>query len=404
MANDEPESDEAKLAAERRRKRPAPTIELTATEIDPQPEQKTDNTVPPTRGTPELPYGLTWPIIGAAVGGLLVLLAVLLLAGVIGGRSEDGVIIARLAAIEAQLAQRGAPAPTVDPKLVDDLNARLGKAEQALAAPRSAPDPTLLARLDAAETAMKVLMDSVASLNRRSDDQAALLRETRERVDAMAKTLAELSQRAGGADRTQVEQLAGRIAALERAGKTIETELRSENATSDRAVRLAVATSALKSAAERGTPFIAEFAAVKPQVDAKLLEPLAPFASSGVPSAAALAQELSGLVPALLRVANPQQQDGSLLDRLQSGAGRLVRVRPIDEAPGDDASAVIARIEAKARRGDIAGALDDLAKLPTNTRAPAEAWIKKAQTRSAALDAAQKLAADAFAALGKPSQ
>jgi hypothetical protein len=404
MANDEPESDEAKLAAERRRKRPAPTIELTATEVDPPPERKTDNTVPPTRETTELPFGVTWPMLGVAAGTVLVVLAVLLLAGVIGGRNEDSALIARLAAIEAQLAQRGAPAPTVDPKLVDDLNTRLAKAEQALASPRGATDPTLLARLDAAETAMKVLMDSVASLNRRSDDGAALLRETRERVDAMAKTLGELSQRAGGADRTQVEQLAGRIAALERAGKTMETELRSENATSDRAVRLAVATSALKSAAERGTPFTAELAAVRPQVEAKVLEPLSAFASSGVPSTAALAQELSALVPALLRVANPQQQDGTLLDRLQSGAGRLVRIRPIDEAPGDDASAVIARIEGKAKRADISGALEDLAKLPPNVRAPADAWVKKMQARSAALDAAQKLAADAFAALGKPSQ
>jgi hypothetical protein len=220
----------------------------------------------------------------------------------------------------------------------------------------------------------------------------------------MAKTLADLSQRAGGADKAQVDQLAGRIAALERAGKTMETELRSENATSDRAVRLAVATSALKSAAERGTAFMAELAAVRPLIDAKQLEPLTPFASSGVPSAAALAQELSALVPALLRLSNPQQQDGSLLDRLQSGANRLVRVRPIDEAPGDDTAAVIARIEGKAKRGDIAGALDDLSKLPPSVRAPADAWMKKAQARSAALDAAQKLAADAFAALGKPSQ
>src|SRR5262249_11420243 len=129
------------------------------------------------------------------------------------------------------------------------------------------------------------------------------------------------------------------------------------------------------------------------------------FVSCGVPSAASLAQELTSLVPALVRAnAPPPTQDGGLLDRLQAGASRLVKVRPVDEAPGDDPAAVIARIEGKAKRADIAGALDDLARMPANLRAPAEAWIKKAQARAAALDAAQKSAADALAALSKPAQ
>jgi len=433
MADDESPSDDARLAAERRRKRPAQTIELTATEVasepagqssshasaqassstmgSDQPDRRTDTAAPPHRpAAVELPFGLTWPLLGAvgigAGAAVVLVLAVLALAGAFGGRGEDPALASRLSIIETQLksiAERR-PAATIDPRTIDDLAARLAKAEQTIVAPRAA-DPALTARLDAAETATKVLMDSVASLNRRSDDAAALLREIRERVDAVAK-----AGTTAGADHAQVEQLAGRVATIERAGKTIENELRNENATSDRAVRIAVATAALKSAVERGIPFAAELAAVRPLIDAKVLDakvldPMAPFASSGVPGAAALAQELSSLVPALLQAnAPPVTQDGSLLERLQAGASRLVKVRPVDEAPGDDPSAVIARIDAKAKRADIPGALDDLAKLPANLRAPAEAWIKKAQARAAALDAAQKLAADAFAALGKPAQ
>jgi len=432
MADDESSSDDARLAAERRRRRPAPTIELTATEVasepsqasshasaqassstmgSEQPDRRTDAGASPRRPVAfELPFGLTWPLVGAvgigAGAAVVLVLGVLALAGALGGRSEDPALASRLGTMETQLksiAERR-PVTTIDPRTIDDFAARLAKAEQTIASPRAA-DPALAARLDAAETATKVLMDSVASLNRRSDDAAALLREIRERVDAMAKTSA-----AGGADHAQVEQLAGRIAALERAGKTIETELRNENATSDRAVRLAVSTAALKSAVERGAPFTTELAAVRPLIDAKMvdakaLEPLSAFVSSGVPSAASLAQELTSLVPALVRAnAPPPTQDGGLLDRLQAGASRLVKVRPVDEAPGDDPAAVIARIEGKAKRADIAGALDDLARMPANLRAPAEAWIKKAQARAAALDAAQKIAADAFAALSKPAQ
>ena len=73
------------------------------------------------------------------------------------------------------------------------------------------------------------------------------------------------------------------------------------------------------------------------------------------------------------------------------------------EAPGDDPSTVIARIEAKAARDDVGGALVDLAKLSVNVRAPAESWIKRAASRDAAIAASRQFAQDALGALGKPS-
>ena len=70
-------------------------------------------------------------------------------------------------------------------------------------------------------------------------------------------------------------------------------------------------------------------------------------------------------------------------------------------AAGSDPAAVVARIEVKAREADIAGALAELAALPPALRAPAQAWIGKAQARTAALAASRRLAADALAGLGK---
>jgi hypothetical protein len=58
-------------------------------------------------------------------------------------------------------------------------------------------------------------------------------------------------------------------------------------------------------------------------------------------------------------------------------------------------------VEASAARRDIDAAQNELAKLPDGTRAPAEAWIRKAEARRAALDAAQRLARDTAAALAK---
>src|SRR5450759_617173 len=95
-----------------------------------------------------------------------------------------------------------------------------------------------------------------------------------------------------------------------------------------------------------------------------------------------------------------QAPESGFLERLQANADRLVRIRPVDAPPGDDASAVLARIEIDAAKADIAAALADLGKLADATRAPAQAWIAKAQARQAALAAARQYAADTARALG----
>ena len=116
--------------------------------------------------------------------------------------------------------------------------------------------------------------------------------------------------------------------------------------------------------------------------DPKILAPLEPFATTGVPTAAVLARELLGLTPALPQAAGAPGARRRFLEKLQAGAEKLVRIRPLDEVAGNDPAAIVARIEVKASQADISGALAELAKLPAVARAPAEAWIKKAQLRA----------------------
>ncbi len=103
----------------------------------------------------------------------------------------------------------------------------------------------------------------------------------------------------------------------------------------------------------------------------------------------------------MLTAAGGAPRGDGVLDRIQQNAERLVRIRPISETPGDDAATIVARAEAKASRGDLAGAVTELGALPPAVRAPAEAWTKKAQAQMAALAAARKLADDAVGTLGK---
>jgi hypothetical protein len=269
-------------------------------------------------------------------------------------------------------------------------------------------------RLSAVESDIKALTATVAGLARRSDEAATAAREARQRADATAAALAELRQKVvapGAADLAardkiegELQSLATRFAAVERAEKTLETELgkRVEAQNRDRSGRLAVAAMALSAAVEQGRPFTAELAAATSlAADPKQLAPLEPFAASGVPTAPALARELSALMPSLLAAAGPTPRDGSFLEKLQANAEKLVHIRPLAEAPGSDPAAVVARAGVKASKGDLAGALAELADLPPAARAPAGAWMEKAQARSAAVEASRQLAANAFAELSK---
>ena len=326
-------------------------------------------------------------LLGAATAVLGIVLAVVGIASLVVSR-DNGVsaLDARLAGLELDLRELAARAPpaSADPKILEEVANRLAKLEAAGRAAPSSGDPALANRIAALETEVKTLAEAVGALARRNEETLAAARAA----------LAELAQKlpdASAAVRSELEGLASRVTGVERGEKAVES--------GDRAVRLALAANALNAAVERGEPFATALATVKALGgDPKLVAALEPFAASGVPSAAALEREFSELAPSLQASAVPRE---GVLGKLQANAEKLVRIRRIDEAPGSDAAAILARSEAKSSRGDISGALAEMAQLPPQARAPAEAWIKRAQAATAARDASRRLAADAFAELGK---
>lgn len=403
------------------RRRPAPTIDLTATEVESRPvawvedEAKTD--APATGGNPPPPppQGASRPgaapppwlpvAVGLAaglLGALLVLLAAWL-AGWPGGTATAG-LDDRLARIEAQLGARPT-APAIDPAKVDDLASRLARAEAALARPAT-PDAALTNRLGAAEDLLKSFNQNIADLIRRGDEINATQRAIRERIDAHSATLAELARKAvtgAGIERAEVEALLGRIAALEAADRVLKEEIARNT---DRAARLAVAAANLRAAVERGDGYAAELAAAKALgAPAQALAPLESFAASGLPSPAALARELSALTPDMTRLAGAVATTGegvSFLDKLAANAEKLVRIRPADAPPGDEPRAIMLRAEQRAQT-DPAAALAEIVKLEPQVRAPAAGWIKTVEARSAAVTAARRLADESARALTKAS-
>ena len=360
---------------------------------------------PPRRG---LPPAVSW--LGLVTAGIGLVLAALGVASLLVSR-DNGVksLDARLAGVERnvrELASRAPPA-AADPKALEEVASRVAKLEAATAAPPqvAASDSAFSDRVAALEAQLKTVAETIGSLGRRDEEVFTAAREARTRADANAAAVADLAQKlpaATAAERGAVEDMGKRVAALEVLGNRVSALERSAQTAErgDRALRLALAATALNTAVERGDAFTSELAAVKALGgDAKLIAALEPFAASGVPPAAALAREFAELAPSLEASTAPPRE--GVLARLQTNAEKLVQVRRVDEPAGSDAGAIVARAQAKASRGDIAGAASELAQLPPDARAKAQAWIARVAARQAAIDASRRLSADALAGVGK---
>lgn len=383
-----------------RRKRSAPTIDLTATEVPPAVTGSVQSTEPPNaREQPERAAESegqsmadqissvkepTWLSVPALAGGFL---GAALMAIVLGVLWFAGAVPVRYVA-------------SSDGQAIDVVAQRITRIESILAKiPTN--DPNLSERLSAAENAMKSLGIALTALNKRNDEVAGNADEARTRANAAEKGMTQLRDNiqnlskntSAGLSPTDVDALQKRLAALEQATKV---------APADNAARLALSAAALRDAVASGAPFTAELDEVKSLgADEKSLTPLVPFAASGVPTIAVLAQELRTLMPAVLKASGGQTLTGGYLERLEASAAKLVRIRPIDAPVGDDASAVLARVEKEAANAAIDDALVDLGKLDMAIRAPAQGWIAKAQARQAALATARQLASDTAHALGR---
>jgi hypothetical protein len=290
-----------------------------------------------------------------------------------------------------------APPPQANNAAIDALAARVATVESKAAAPPAAaavaPDPALAAHVDALEKSVATLRDELAAADARSQQLASAL-------DAVKSAPRETPP-------PDLSAINNRLAQIEAAAKTLSAEAAQRNAAprDDVPLRRVVAASLLDVSVRAGEPYAAALAAAKPlAANADALKPLDVFAASGVPSANVLNRELLALLPKLSPAQENSTTGSGIVDRLQAGAARLVRIERTDAITGNDRSAIVARVTAAALRNDIAEARRELKTLAPADRAVAQSWIDKADARDAALGASRQFAADAMAALAKPAQ
>jgi hypothetical protein len=403
MVDDRPE-DTGSLPDSGRPKREPPTIDLEATEVssetksaagasseatpepvaEPTPEAaKASVEESPVAGTPSRPVS---PWIVAPVSGAVAAALVIGVGWMLGWP-----------AIQPASAP---PAPQIS-AAIDGLTARVAGLEPKV----GKPDPAAAARTEALEKTVAALRTELAATRAQGDKLASAINDVKSAPRGDGTASPDLS----GVDEriAKIEsQMRTQGAEIAQQGSKLADAKADAKPADDMALRRLVSAALLDVQVRIGEPYPATLATTKalaPNPD--VLKPLDQFAEKGVPNANRLSTELLALVPKLSPAA--QQNDATtgtgIVERLQAGAAKLVKIERTDTA-GNDRGAVVARITAAALRNDFNEARRELKTLEPADRAAAQSWLERADARDAALAASRQFATDAMAALAKPAQ
>src|ERR1700722_16192170 len=278
---------------------------------------------------------------------------------------------------------------------IETLSSRLADLEGRVSKP-VAPDTALSSRLEVLEKSLAGLKTDIAGARAQTAKLAGDIEAIKSAPPASVAAPVP-------PDLTAIE---GRLAEVERATRADSERIAqaASRPADDVALRRLVVASMLDLSVRQSEPFPEALKAAKALAsDPQMFKPLEDFASLGVPNPANLCRELLTLVPKLEPPAAANAATGTgIVERLQAGAAKLVRVERTD-AVGNDRGAIVARVTAAALRHDVSEARRELNSLTPADRTPAQGWLDKAAERDAALAAAHRFAAEAMAALAKPA-
>jgi hypothetical protein len=401
---DDKSDDTGPQAGLDRPKRAPPTLDLDAIEISDETQQAdaADAALKPAR---ERSWPLGTIMSSAIVAAIFGAGAAALVVWTMGWPGETArpapapqANNAAVDALAARLANVESKTPQSNNAAIDALSARVASVESKAATPAVAapavPDPALAAQIGTLEKSVATLRDELGATRAQSEKVAAAVNDVK-------------SAPREAPPPPDFSAINERLAKIEAAAKTLSLETAQRNAApvDDSQLRRVVAASLLDVSVRAGEPYAAALSAAKAfAANADALKPLDGFAATGVPSTNVLNRELLALLPKLSPPQENSTTGSGIVDRLQAGAARLVRIERTDAVAGNDRNAIISRVTAAAMRNDIAEARRELKTLAPADRAAAQAWIDKADARDAALAASRQFAADAMGAFTKPPQ
>jgi hypothetical protein len=305
------------------------------------------------------------------------------------------------------------------PDALTTLESRLSKIESA-PAPTAEPPSGIVERLAKLEDTLKTLQNAASSAGATGLEQSAALTakidtvsaELEKQATTLKQDIAETRKQLQARPAAESSVSDGSVEALDTRLKTLEEKLAASGdrpaaavpAPDTASVATALAFESLRHAAERGEPFAAQLETLEKAAGADLdAASLSAFAAKGVPTKAAL---LSSLPTALreAREAALKTDDETFLDRLASNARSVVRVRRIGPVEGENAAAVLSRIEARIKVADLAGAVSEANGLKGPARDALNPWLASAEQRFALEDALAAAETRLLASVGAGAQ
>ncbi len=256
---------------------------------------------------------------------------------------------------------------------LNDLAAAMDRVRTDIAALKTAEGSNNQGEAVAAlDDRVKQLESTVATLDRNGDRPPVDLGPVNEKLDALA---AQVKSAADG-----VAGQGSRVAALEQSVSQLSAKVEAQ--ASQPKIALSIAASALKSALERGAPFVSEldtFAAIAP--DSPEIAALRPYAEKGVPSRADIAAGADEAANAMVAAGRPVDENAGFFGRLLSSAETLVKVRPVGAVEGPGVPETVARMEAAVKQGDYARALAEYDTLPEAAKAAGASYAAGLRAR-----------------------
>jgi hypothetical protein len=366
------------------------------------------------------------------IGGLIGVIALALSSGGFGP-GKDSTPSPEVTALQQRIAKlEGAPAPAPDTQALAGLEGRV----KALEDGQKAETPKLSAlsdRIAELDTSLKSLA-KIAQEGGSVADAAAIgqaIEQAEQKLDAKIdealakgqsanaaaieeteKTIAELRAKLGalaeaqlatgdaGASQPELATLNERLGKLEAMLPELAGTIDKE-AAGAKSAALAIAFANLRASVSDGRPYAAELdtiGALAPALGD--LGVLPAYAEKGIPTVPELARAFAAASDEALATPAPSA-DGSLVDSLMASAESLVKIRRIDETPaGEGTQGALARAKSALDKGDLAVAVKEVEALQGKPREALSSWLAAARARLAAAETLTRLEGALLISLG----
>jgi hypothetical protein len=283
------------------------------------------------------------------------------------------------------------------------------EAQDALSRPEPSPQPPAEAAASAA--ALSDLVGRVAALETQAQERAQANTTVQERVAGLEGQV-QKSMQADTSLQERVAAVQGRADAAANAAQVLERRLTDQDQRlaaltkqlSERGLdamaaglRLTLA-DRLQTAVDDGAP-LGQILPLLGRLNVKPenLRPLEPYAQTGAPTAAALAQEFRPLGQRMLAESRPAS--GNWGETVRRMMDKVVTVRAVGDPQATDVASVVSRIDDALARGAVSDAAAAWDALPEAARNQSQAWGAKLKARAAADAAAQRIFSEAMSAL-----